>query len=300
MYNKNKNKNKNDINAIYKRIVFIFIIIFHISFFIYINNARSKFIKDDLTLVSAYYRIKSKHLYEEYLAWLDNLVRLNKSFVFFTNKEFMPILKKMRPIEYHYKTVFIELEMEKFYSYKNFYKEFNQSFGIDIENKIHTVPLYLIWAEKFMFLKKAIFHNYFNSKCFYWIDAGYFRDEKNIMQKYLYNWPSIKKCFSDKRLLMGQVRNFSENEKRKIINFDIDAHKRLQRSINVAGNFFGGQAENIIKFGSYYYNALKLFIRKKIFVGKDQNIFTYVAFKNPKIINLVPSVNYMLFKSYLS
>ena len=246
-----KRKFKND-NIIYKSVISIFIIIFHISFFIYIINPRAKFIKDDLTLVSAYYKIKSKHLHEEYLTWLSNLVRLNKSFVFFTNKEFMPLLKKIRPNEYHYKTVFIELEMEKFYSYKKFYKDFNQSFYIDIESIIHTVPLYIIWAEKCMFLKKAIFHNYFNSKCFYWIDAGYFRDTENDMQKYLYNWPSTKKCFEDKRLLMGQVRKFSEIEKEKIIKFDIDAHKRLQRYINVAGNFFGGQAENIIKFGNYY------------------------------------------------
>ena len=65
----------------------------------------------------------------------------------------------MRPRNLHYKTIFIEMEMEDFYSYKNFGKEFNESFYIDIEKSIHTVPLYLVWAEKCSFLKKAIINN---------------------------------------------------------------------------------------------------------------------------------------------
>ena len=66
------------------------------------------------------------------------------------------------------------MEIEDFYSYKKFGKQFNESFFIDIEKRIHTVPLYLIWAEKCFFLKKAILNNFFNSKCFFWIDVGYF------------------------------------------------------------------------------------------------------------------------------
>lgn len=78
----------------------------------------------------------------------------------------MPTLKEMRPKEFHNKTVFIELEIEDFYVYKNFYKEFNQSFKIDPENRIHSVPLYLVWAEKIMFLKKAILQKLFPIKMF--------------------------------------------------------------------------------------------------------------------------------------
>ena len=295
-----KNSKNYAVKNIKKGFTFIIIFLFYISNLIYINNFIKKYKQDDLTLVSAYYRIKSKHLPEEYLKWINNLVLLNKSFVFFTNKEFMPTLKKIRPKEYHYKTVFIEIEIENFYTFKKFYQEFNKSFEIDIENKYHTVPLYLIWAEKCMFMKKVILRNFFNSKCFYWIDAGYFRDGKNKMHKYLSNWPSTKKCFEDKKLLIGQVKHFSENEKKNIIFFDPAAHKRLERDVNVAGNFFGGQAKNFIKFVNFYYKALRLFIKKKLFIGKDQNIFTYVAFSHPEIMNLVLCNNYKYFKAYLS
>ena len=279
---------------------FSFVFILNIYLCLFKNNDKSKYKQDDLTLVSAYYRIKSKHTSEQYLKWINNIVLLNKSIVFFTNKEFMETLKEMRPKQLHYKTVFIELEIKDFFSYKNFYKEFNHSFEIDTENRYHTVPLYMIWAEKCMFLKKAISKNYFNSKCFYWIDIGYFREEKNEMKKYLNNWPSTKKCFEDKRLLMGQVKNFSIVQKEKIVNFDIDEHKRLQLEKNVAGNLFGGQVENIKKFIDFYYDSIRLFLKKGIFIGKDQNIFTYIAFSHSENINLVPCETYNELKKYLS
>ena len=264
------------------------------------NVTYPKYEQDDLTLVSAYYRIKSKYSNELYLNWINNIILLNKSMVFFSNKEFMPTLKKLRPKELYYKTIFIQLEIEEFYSYNKFYKEFNKTFEIDFENAYHSVPLYIIWSEKCTFLKKVIQKNYFNSKCFYWIDAGYFREEQFEMKKYIEKWPSTNKCYEDNRLLLGQVNLFSDSFKEKIINFDNDAHQTLQRNINVIGGLFGGQIKNTLKFIDLYYNAIKLFIKHKIFIGKDQNIFTFVAFSHPEIVNLVFCKSYFDFKTYLA
>ena len=276
------------------KLVFLIFILFDIS----ININKYQYKQDELTLVSAYYQIKSKHTYSDYFNWISNIVLLNKSFVFFSNKEFMPLLKQLRPKDLYYKTVFIELEINDFYTYRNFYNEFNKTFTIDIENSIHSVPLYLIWGEKSMFLKKAIKNNYFNSKCFYWIDAGYFQEKnKTDMNRYINNWPSTKKCFEDKRLLMGQVKNFSDIFKEKIINFDLVAHKNLQKDINVIGGLFGGQVDNILKFIKIYYKTIKVFAKKNLFIGKDQNLYTYIAFSHPELVKLVlfPN-NYLYFK----
>jgi len=294
----NKMLEKNKPNQI-KIYLFHFLIALYIYFGFIEFNKTKNYQKDDLTLVSAYYRIKSKHTPEQYLKWINNIVNLNKSIVFFTNKKFMPILKDLRPKDLHHKTVFIELEIEDFFSYKNFYKQFNLSYEIDYENKYHTVPLYLIWAEKCMFLKKAILNNYFQSKCFYWIDIGYFRENKRDMKKYINNWPNTKKCFSNNRILMGQLKKFTKIEKEKILNFDYNSHIKLNRHLNVAGNIFGGQIENTIKFVDYYYEAIRLFIKKKIFIGRDQTIFTYVAFAHPEIIELIKVKNFKEFRRIL-
>jgi len=95
-----------------------------------------------------------------------------------------------------------------------------------------------------------------------------------ILNKYI-NWPSTKKCLEDDRLLLGQIRGFSDEAKKGIINFDKKYHEELKRTINVSGNLFGGQIKNTLKFINLYYDAIRLFIKNKIFIGKDQNIFTY-------------------------
>ncbi len=280
------------------------IIIIHLLLFFPIDINENTFgnfeyQQDDITIVSAYYKIKSKYKPRNYLNWIHNFVMLNKSMVFFTNRKFIWHLKSLRPKEFYNKTVFIELEMEKFYSYINFINEFKRTFEIDFEKKYHSIPLYLIWAEKCNFMKIAILKNYFNSKCFYWVDAGYFRDKNEIM-KYSNNWPSNNICFEDKRVLIGQLRNFSLSEKENILKFDAKEHIRLRININVIGGIFGGQKENILKFIYFYYETLKLFIRKGIFIGKDQNIFTYIAFAHPEIVKLIPLKDYVQYKKYIS
>ena len=116
---------KKQISKFYKilLIIFFILIIFCLFRFIYKLHRKSKYETNDLTLVTAYYRIKSKHSPEEYFKWINNIVLLNKPMVFYSNKEFMPTIKKLRPKKLYDKTVFIELEMEKSYSNKNFYKE---------------------------------------------------------------------------------------------------------------------------------------------------------------------------------
>ena len=98
--------------------------------------------------------MKSKHTPEEYIKWIKNFVLLNKSIVFFSNKEFMPTLKEMRPIELHKKSVFIEIEMEDFYSYKNFLIIL-QNYIKMILKKIFITFLYILYGlKKVIFLKK--------------------------------------------------------------------------------------------------------------------------------------------------
>ena len=86
------------------RILFIIILLFCVRFIIYKFYIKYKYQQDDLTIVSAYYKIKSKHKPEEYYIWLRNFALLNKSMVFFASKEFMPAFKELRPKELYNKT----------------------------------------------------------------------------------------------------------------------------------------------------------------------------------------------------
>ena len=263
-----------------------------------IFEGSNEYEQDDLTIVTAYYKIKSKHPFSVYLSRLKNFVKLNHSIVFFTSKAFINNIKELRPKHLLNKTIFIEMEIEDFYSYKKFRKEFNESFFIDNEKRIHTVPLYLIWAEKCFFLKKVILNNYFNSKCFFWIDAGFFI-HSTLMNNYI-NWPSTKKCYENPKVLINSIRKVPESEKKNLLDFNFQFYKLFQRKTNVAGGAFGGQPKYLMKFIYYYYKTIKLFIRHKFFIGKDQNLFAFIAFSHPEIVNLVQSGDWHYFIKYLS
>ena len=173
------------------------------------------------------------------------------------------------------------------FSYKHFKKDFTETYLLCEQKKIHSVPLYIVWAEKIIFLKRSIYKNYFNSKCFYWIDAGFFHDTN--MSKYLYNWPSYDKCKKDPRVIINLVRNLSNNEINNIINFDSIEHENFKHKANVAGGLFGGRSDYLIRFIYLYYKTIKLFKTKKKFFGSEQNIYTYIIFLNKDIINIINS-----------
>ena len=244
--------------------------------------------------------VKSKRSVFYYMNKLNNLFKLNKSIVFFTEKSFIKVAKDLRPKHLYNKTVFIEVEIEDFLSYKEFGKKFELAFHSAKNNTMHSFPLYLVWAEKCNFLRRAILENYFNSTCFYWIDSGWFKEPRE-MKDFINDWPSQKKCKADNKVLMNLVGNFTLKEIKGIVNFEIPMIEKMIGKINVAGGMFGGQREKLIKYIDLYYDSIKIFERHKMFIGKEQNIFTYVAFKYPKIVKLIHSKgDYYIFKKYLS
>ena len=264
-----------------------------------LSSIQNDYIQDNITLVSAFYIINSKHPLYYYIVKLNNLFKLNASIIFFTEKAFMKIAKNLRPKNLYYKTVFIELEIKDFFSYKKFGKRFKEAFKLDFQNRFQTIPLYIVWAEKCNFVRKAIINNYFNSTCFYWIDSGWFRDSKEI-NRFINGWPSPDICYRDNRVLVNLVGNFSSTEIKKIREFNIKSIKKLLRVLNTASGMFGGQKAKLIKFIELYYQAIIKFDQNKLFIGKEQNIFAYISFKYPEIVKLISTNgDYFYFKKYL-
>ena len=56
----------------------------------------------------------------------------------------------------------------------------------------------------------------------------------------------------------------------------------------------------ILKFCDLYYDTIKLFIKKKLFIGKDQNIYAFIAYFNEDVIKLVHNNKYFYLQKYLS
>ena len=89
-----------------------------------INN-NIKFSEDNITIVTGYQRTKSKHRFSLYNEWIANLLKINKSLIFFIDKSIAKKVINQRPKEYLNKTIWILLDIKEFYSFKNFLNEFN-------------------------------------------------------------------------------------------------------------------------------------------------------------------------------
>ena len=262
-----------------------------------INNPIN-FTNDNITIVTGYQRIKSKHRFSLYNDWITNLLKINKSLIFFIDKSIAKKVINKRPKEYLNKTIWILVGINEFYSFKNFFNEFKQSHLIDVEYFRHNAKLYTTWAEKCMFLKVAAIKNYFNSKCFYWVDAGNFRNKSNL-QKYI-NWPTTQKCFEDGRVVINEKKNISKYIKDGLKIFDIKIHKEFQKNYNVDASTFGGKREYVIQFSDAYYDTIRLFIKNNIFIGKEQNIMAFVFYFYPNISKLVYSGEWKYMLKYLN
>ena len=297
---KNKNK-KNVIGKKQKKLFIIFILVFFYFILIFLShktsNIKSKeYQPDDITLVTTLYQIPTnRHRFNEYFDWLDNLLKINRSIVFFIQKNLSAILKKKRPKIYENKTIWIESEFSDLYFYR-YKKEFEKTFLIDGLQFKHNIYLFIIWNEKLKFLERAINSNYFKSKYFFWIDAGYFK-EKDV-SKYINNWPSIKKCEEDPRVILNEIRKISEEEYEKLMSFDEDAHNRFKNDYNIAGNAYGGRADYLLKFVYYYYYFFKIFMEKEKFIGMDQNFYSILSYLHPEITKNIYSKDYQFLKYY--
>lgn len=159
--------------------------------------------------------------------------------------------------------------------------------------------MYLVWAEKCKFLEEAIIKNYFNTKCFYWIDIGIMRFTNKI--DYYRNFPSTNKCLSDPRVLFNQIRKFRSREIYYFKKLNNKFYKKFMKLYNVGGGMFGGKSESLKKFIDLYYNTVRLFANNNMFIGKDQNLFAYIALFNPNLVNMVYSgENWFYFLNYLN
>ena len=174
---------------------------------------------------------------------------------------------------------------------------FKETYLIDKAKFKHTVELFVIWSEKVNFLKESIEKNYFNSKYFFWVDAGLMRNED--INKFINDWPCIEKFKKDPRVILNGIREIKKDEYNKLMNFDAITHSKFMNDFNVAAGFFGGRFDYLKQFIKYYYEILEHFYKNKVFIGSEQNLFSIVGYSHPEIVNIINSGDFNFLKYYL-
>ena len=275
---------------------FFYLILISVSFKKIFHYGLKEYPNDEITLVTALFQLATpRHKFEDYFIWLDNLLKINRSIVFFMSKNLSEIIKSKRPTKYENKTIWIEKEFSELYFYR-YKKEFEKTYLIDGGKERHNVNLFILWNEKMKFLEKAINENYFKSKYFFWIDAGYFRE--NDVSKYINNWPSINKCNQDPKVILNEIRQISKEEFDKLMSFDKETHNKFMNNYNIAGGAYGGRADYLIKFINYYYEVFKLFMEKEKFIGSEQNLLTITSYLHPETTTRIHTKDFHFLKKY--
>jgi hypothetical protein len=237
------------------------------------------------TIVTAYFKLNiSKASDDQYKVWMKNMLLIQNPMVIFCDSKsqaFIEELRKQTDPSFT-NTRIIICNFTDFYSYK-YADIFVQHYSKDIEKRVgHNVFLYMIWAEKSHFLKRAIELNPFKSEYFLWTDIGCFRRENTRF----INWPSAERITSlpkDKVLLLSIIP-FTQTE---LACTRLDDLPSFQFQNRISAPIFGGTKDVLLRWHDKYYEMLEYFISIDRFIGKDQSIMNSVYLMNRELCHLV-------------
>lgn len=241
---------------------------------------------NDITFVTAYFKINKNKYNSNYYDWMSNLLlNLNNNIIIFTDKISKPVIEKFRD-NYKDKTIIIEMKLEEFHSIKYldyFIKDYNR----DVYNWLRNPELYLIWTERLKFVEKSIDINPFKTSYFAWIDIGYIRNPIYI-NRYLKNgFPNLNKLKEDKIYILNIDYNFTEED------FNDPYNKKFQTINNKIGaGFIIGSSINLKKMIDEYYNiVVPEYIKRDYFIGDEQTLYTTIYLKRPDLITIIRGDN---------
>jgi hypothetical protein len=237
--------------------------------------------KGTVTVVTAYYCVKSKHEPSQYHAWINNLllhVGSNCKMVIFTSSdlvEYMNAVCKKNVLGASF-TV-ISMEMKEFKLLKRYpLKMWVQQYAMDPQKSCgRTIECYLIWNSKLMFLKEAMKRNIYDSDKYVWVDIGSCRTTTN--PKLLEDFPRYENVSNDK-IDIVLLRPYAEEEMKQVIFYN---------TVHLSGAMFGGNIRAINRLYENFYKALDVYLCGKCFAGCDQQILSTCCVHNPEIFNLI-------------
>jgi len=251
---------------------------------IYTNNLINKVdVKSNITIVTAFFTMKSKFTQDTYKNWMTNFLTLDEYMVIFTDIHNYEYISSLRN---NSNTFIIVTSIEKFEvaKYMDYWKYCH---SIDIENFRHTVELYMIWNEKTYFVDKAVHLNPFDSQYFFWMDIGCIRDVnllKYINKFYVDGIPENKTILS---AVTHTIPSNYFNENKISVSFENRNGLSCVEFNYIQGGFFGGHKNAIKNWVQMYTDELSLFIRTKTFGGKDQYIMNNIYLKYSEHLHII-------------
>jgi len=213
------------------------------------------------TIISAYYRIKSKHSYDEYLSWMTNFLSMPDCMVIFVQPGLESLIMSLRPPSHQ--TLVIPRPLETFLSAQLLdMKGWQEQEQKDPEHYPgHSKELFWIWNEKTNLMKIVSDINPFFSSYFVWLDIGAVRHTWYNYQLMIRNIPK------EKGVLLLSVENFTKEE------LMLENNKSDFSLVNrIGGTTIGCDKDSVGRWHEAYYRTVREYLQMGRFIGKDQSM----------------------------
>lgn len=237
-----------------------------------------------VTVVTAYYCVKSKHDPSQYDMWINNLllrVGQNCKMVIFTSSnliDYMNAVCKKNTLGASF-TV-ISMEMKEFKLLKRYpMNMWVQQYAMDPQKSCgRTIECYLIWNSKLMFMKEAIERNIYGSDKYVWVDIGSCRAPGDSMSNELEHFPRYENVSNDDKVDIVLLRPYAAEEMNRVIFYN---------TVHLSGAMFGGNTRAINRLYENFYKALDVYLYGNCFAGCDQQVLSTCCVHNPEMFNLI-------------
>ena len=244
----------------------------------------------DVTIVSSLFNIERQEMdgrkWEEYLKWFDITLRLKCPMVLYVTEDLVSfveerrvnipteiITQKVEEIPYYY----LKDKLDNIISSEKYKEKISDPNRIECQHSLYSIIQY----SKFKWLTQAIEENPFNSKFFFWIDAGasrFFEDYDLRLSYPSQNAIDALNGMGDKFLIQMNMEYYDD-----LVNAEILLEEYLldNRSY-VLGSMFGGTQKAIEKVSNDIEDVLVNKMVANDFVNNEQIALGYLVKKNPE------------------
>jgi hypothetical protein len=245
----------------------------------------------EVTIITSLFNIDREKMdgrsWNEYLHWFDKTLKIKCPMMIFISKDLISFVEERRttiPTEIIVQTkeevpyYFLKKRIDDIISSEVYKHKILDSSRIECQHSMYSIIQY----SKFKWLKQTIEENPFNSKFFFWLDAGASRFFEDVDLNN--NYPSFNAIdalnkMGNKFLIQKNMEYYSD-----LVNADILTEEYLidNRSY-VLGSMFGGTSESILRVDKEIENIFLNDMIENNFVNNEQIALGYLIKKFPEL-----------------
>ena len=224
------------------------------------------------TVVTAYFKVASKHTHSEYVEWMRNMLSLQDAMVIFSSPEMHDSIIEMRSHAIE-KTLIVPMTLMDSQicgSYDDAFWERQLQRDPELATKHQGIShhLFCLWLSKSWFVTEAARANPFSSEIFLWSDIGSFRNDDYNGKLWVQNFGIIPRT----SILMMAAR-----QPREIGDWVI----KEKHEVFIAGAQLAGRRDTWKHFNRAFEATLKGYVKHGHFIGEDQAVMETTCMHHP-------------------